>query len=256
MQHPWIRPSWPPAGVSAIMTTREGGVSHGPYASMNLGAHVGDDPAAVAHNRELLAQALSARLVFLKQVHGCEVITLTPQRLSALSAQPEAEADASVSKTPGVACVVLVADCLPVLFCSHDGRVVAAAHAGWRGLAAGVLEHTVRVLCEQAQCSPDGIYAWLGPCIGPRSFEVGPEVRAAFLLGDPEPSIVAELFRPGSRPDHWWADLPGLAQVRLRRLGLRNIESDPGCTVRDSQFFSYRRDGITGRMAAAICIRN
>ncbi len=249
----WIVPDWPlPPGVQAICTTRAGGVSGGPYASLNLGDHVGDGAAAVAANRRIFAAALQARPVFMQQVHGNAVATLSP-------ATPDGvQADACVTTDPGIACTIMVADCLPVLLATADGRVVGAAHAGWRGLAGsageGVLEAACRALWAAAGAGAADTLAWLGPCIGPRAFEVGPEVKAAFEATDPG---CAALFTPHGN-GKWLADLPGLARRRLRSLGVERIHGNDGgtawCTVADpSRFFSHRRDrGISGRLAAAI----
>jgi polyphenol oxidase len=236
------------ASAGAWCSPREGGVSIGPFESLNLGTAVGDDPAAVAENRRRFAQRLEgARPVWLKQVHGVRVVRLDADDLE----RPPLEADAAWTDRPGIACTVQVADCLPVLFSTADGRAVAAAHAGWRGLAAGVLESTVAVLGQGAGAAPGEIHAWLGPCIGPKHFEVGPEVAEAFAAD-------AQHLRFHPRPDgdaRWLADLPALARARLRRAGLHpaRISGGAWCTVAEpSRFFSYRRDRVTGRFAAAV----
>jgi len=259
------RPDWPaPAGVRALFTTRAGGASRAPFDTLNLGDHVGDDPQAVAANRATLASALGARPVFLQQVHGTAV-----SRLSA-SMPDGTEADACLSAEPGLACTVMVADCLPVLFADGQGSQVAAAHAGWRGLAGtagrGVLETTFDAWVTQAQQrqpqrSREALAAdtlvWLGPCIGPSAFEVGPEVRAAFLATDPAAAGCFTALPAGK----WLADLAALARRRLQALGIERVHgNDSGaswCTVgQASDFFSHRRDAIrlgsTGRMAACI----
>ena len=237
-----------------MFTTRAGGVSAAPYDSMNLGDHVGDLPAKVAANRAVLRKATGSRAVFLQQVHGKEVLTLDG------ATDDGRQADACVTKEAGVACTIMVADCLPVLLASEDGTVVAGAHAGWRGLAGqdgqGVLETVHAVMEADART-----LAWLGPCIGPSAFEVGAEVKAAFEAFHPE---AFRLFVPLG-PGKYLADLPGLARLRLLALGLNRIYgndgSDAWCTVRNpSRFFSHRRDagpsgngfGTTGRMAACI----
>jgi hypothetical protein len=240
-----MRPDWP-APVGAWCSERAGGVSAGPFDSLNLGAAVGDDPDAVAENRRRFAAALGgAQPVWLRQVHGARVLRLTAADLAA----PLPDADAAWTDQPGIACTVQVADCLPVLFAAPDGRAVAAAHAGWRGLAGGVLDETVAALCEGTGVEPAGLLAWLGPCIGPEAFEVGPEVRAAFEAD-------AQHLRYQPRPDgdpRWRADLAALARARLQRLGLAQISDGRWCTVSTpSRFFSYRRDGRTGRFAAAV----
>ncbi len=259
-----IRPQWPaPAGIVALMSTRAGGVSAAPFDSLNLrppalGGDGMDVPAAVLQNQQRFAAALGAQPVWLHQVHGADVLRLTTAHLQGGLALPCA--DASICTEPGIACTVLVADCLPVLFCSGDGRVVGAAHAGWRGLAAGVLDNTVSTLCAAAGCAPAQLLAWLGPCIGPAAFEVGADVLAAFGA-DPERLSLAGavLFRPNPRADgslRWRADLPGLARQRLVGLGLKSVQGGSWCTVEDhSRFFSFRREPRTGRMAAAIAIR-
>ncbi len=238
-------PDWPaPARVRALMSLRGGGVSAAPYDSLNLGDHVGDDGAAVLRNRALLAGQSGAAPVFMQQVHGTAV-----ERLPSPHAVPVA--DACMSLQPGLACTVMVADCLPVLFCDTAGRAVAAAHAGWRGLGAGVLEQTVAALRDAV---PQARWlAWLGPCIGPTAFEVGDEVRAAFLA---QSTGAADCFR-GHSACKWLADLPALARLQLAALGLQGIHgndgSAPWCTVSDaSRFFSHRRDRVSGRMAACI----
>lgn len=238
---------WPaPAGVGAWMTTRHGGVSAGPYASLNLATQVGDDPAAVAENRSRLARAVGAQPLWLQQVHGGRVVDAGAVRDGI--AEP---ADAMVALEAGLACTVLVADCLPVLFCTRDGRGVAAAHAGWRGLVAGVLARTVQTLARRADSRPDDLLAWLGPCIGPRQFEVGEDVRAAFGEAG------AVHFSPHVRRDGspgWLCDLTALARQQLREAGVQGIHGGGWCTVEQrSGFFSFRRDRVCGRMAAVVC---
>lgn len=235
------------------MSGRTGGVSRAPYDSLNLGVHVGDEPAHVQRNRERFAAAVGMPLARLQQVHGANVVTLqTPWPVS-----PAVQADASATTQPGLACEVQVADCLPVLFADVRGRVVAAAHAGWRGLAAGVLEATLQRCCELAEVVPQDIEAWLGPCIGPTQFEVGADVLAGFGV-EPLPGVAQRHFMPrGEVLGKWWADLPGLARERLVRAGVGGIRGNDGstdwCTVQQaSRFFSFRRDGVTGRMSAAI----
>ncbi|MBV7454777.1 laccase domain-containing protein [Acidovorax sp. sif1233] len=276
----WLVPDWPlPPGVHALCTTRAGGVSLPPYDSLNLGTHVGDDPAAVRANRLRLQSALEGvtagtRPVFLSQVHGDGVVQLdggTPNGI---------EADACVAAVPAVACTIMVADCLPVLFAHRSGRAVAAAHAGWRGLAGvdgqGVLESVFKrfVALAQADQARDAIkieailplqgvaqdtLAWLGPCIGPQAFEVGPEVRAAFC--DTAPAL-QDCFAPsGHASGKYLCDLAGLARRRLQALGITHVHGNDGtppwCTVTNaSRFFSHRRDsaalGGSGRFAACI----
>lgn len=248
---PLLQPAWPSLpGVGAAMSGREGGVSTGPWHRLNLGAACGDRPEAVARNRRRFSAALGATPVWLRQVHGCGVLHLADDR-------PRDEpADAAWTTQRGVACTVLVADCLPVLLARGDGAVVAAAHAGWRGLAAGVLETTVAALADGTGTSTQALRAWLGPCIGPQAFEVGVDVLEAFgfTAAAPGPHFVARP-RPDGSP-RWLADLPALARARLLALGLpaAAVHTHGGCTVGSpSAFFSYRRDGrASGRMAAAI----
>lgn len=235
----FLIPDWPlPAGVQALCTTRRGGGSRGPWAAFNLGDHVGDDPAAVAANRARLARRLPEPPLWLRQVHGVGVA-------DADHAAGVPEADAAVARRPGRVCAVLTADCLPVLFCDTAGQVVAAAHAGWRGLCSGVLEATVRAMAVP----PSTLLAWLGPAIGAAAFEVGGEVRSAFLARDPE----AETAFVRGAGDRWLADLYALARLRLRAAGLVSVSGGGLCTVGDAErWFSYRRDGVTGRMATLI----
>ncbi len=242
----WLRPDWPvPEGVRAVFTLRSGGVSAEPYASLNVGAHVGDDSEAVAENRRRIAAAfdLPSEPHWLSQVHGNRVIRLGP------AANPDLEADAVVTGEAGPVCVIQVADCLPVLFAARDGSVVGAAHAGWRGLAAGVLEHTVAALGTP----PAQLLVWIGPGIGPANFEVGPEVREVFIGAIPDARAEAEAaFVPNAR-GRWQCDLPALARLRLAALGVTGVFGEPWCTFAESEnFFSFRRDGRTGRMAALI----
>ncbi|MFT3811815.1 MAG: peptidoglycan editing factor PgeF [Acidovorax sp.] len=251
-----FEPDWPaPPGVRALCTTREGGVSAAPFDSLNLGDHVGDDPAAVQANRAALARAVGARPVFLRQVHGTQVVHL------GADTSDGTEADACISAQPGVACTIMVADCLPVLLAHRGGRVVAAAHAGWRGLADGVLEAVFERFwpLDQAGQALDATetIAWLGPCIGPRAFEVGPEVRAAFCGRDAGAAACFAAHGGGK----YLADLAGLARRRLAQLGVTavygNDGSAPWCTVGNAaRFFSHRRDtralGGSGRLAACV----
>lgn len=240
----WIVPDWPaPAGVRALLTTRSGGVSVAPYASLNLGDHVGDDPAAVAANRLRLRRVLvgAGDPVWLEQVHGTRVVDAALERAGAAPAK----ADAAFARRPGVCCVVMTADCLPVLFCDTAGSVVAAAHAGWRGLCAGVLEQTVAAMAVPA-CT---LLAYLGPAIGPQAFVVGDEVRAAFVAHD---ALAAAAFSPQAA-GKWLADIYLLARQRLAACGVDQVYGGTWCTVSDAdRFFSYRRDGRTGRMASLI----
>ena len=240
-------PDWEaPAGVRALSTTRGGGVSASPWQSFNLGDHVGDDPRAVAANRALLRHELPAEPAWLSQVHGVRCV-------DAATAKPGEQADAAFTRQRGVVCAVLTADCLPLLLCDQRATVVGVAHAGWRGLAAGVIEATVAAMEEPGE----RLMAWLGPAIGPQAFEVGGEVREIFLAAD---SGAAQAFAAAA-DGKWLCDIYRLARRRLQALGIRRVAGAvPGdiaahnfCTVNDAQrWFSYRRDGVTGRMASLI----
>ena len=242
-----IRPDWPaPARVQACFTSRVGGVSDGVFAGPNLGAHVDDDPRRVAENRRQLREKLqlTQEPIWLTQVHGTNVYRVQ----TADQAQPEAPppADAAVTRLPAVPLTVMTADCLPVLFCDQAGSVVATAHAGWRGLCEGVLEQTVAAMGAPSS----EILAWLGPAIGSSAFEVGDEVRAAFLAQD---RAAAEAFVPGASRGKWLADLYRLARQRLNGVGVTQIYGGQHCTFSDpTRFYSYRRDGQTGRMSGLI----
>ena len=238
--HPdWIFPDWPaPANVKAFITTRAGGVSEGPYASFNLGLRTDDDPRATAANRQRLGVALPQPPKWLRQVHGANVVMA-----DGLASMPEA--DASTARLPETVCAVLVADCVPVLLADRQGTTVAIAHAGWRGLAAGVIENTV----DRMETDPQTLLAYLGPGIGPGAFEVGADVRDAFLAGDAQAEAA---FRPHAS-GKWLADLFLLARRRLARAGVGAVYGGGLCTYSDAQrFFSHRRDRTTGRMAAVI----
>ena len=251
----WLRPAGLPPQVGAAMSTRNGGASLRPWNRMNLGARVGDDADAVARNRQAFAQAIGAAPVFLDQVHGTRVVRLDARDVAGTAVLHKA--DASLTTEPGIACTVLVADCLPVLFAAPEGRAVAAVHAGWRGLAGGVVEAALGALCEAAQCNPGDVHVWLGACIGPRQFEVGPDVLQAFGADPDRPHPQRFVRCEGNGGRKWLADLPQLARDRLHAAGARAVSGGAWCTVEDaSRFFSYRRDGITGRMAAAIWIRH
>jgi len=239
-----LLPNWPvPAVIRAAFTLRTGGVSRPPFDDFNIAAHVGDDPRAVVENRRRLRDRLSlpAEPAWLEQVHGQRVIDLDRQT----SLEALGPADGAVTRTAGRICVIQVADCMPVLLAARDGSAVGAAHAGWRGLAGGVLEAAVR-----AMSTPTAeLLAWLGPAIGQRHFEVGAEVRAAFLAVDAGASVA---FSPNER-GRWQCDLHGLARRRLAALGVNAVFGGDWCTFADrGRFFSYRRDGRCGRMAALI----
>jgi YfiH family protein len=248
-----IVPGWDvDARVGALMTTRLGGVSAAPWDTLNLGKSSGDDADAVASNRARVAVTSGVTHVYMSQVHGDRVL-----KLDSSTAQGTHTADAAWTDQPGLACTVMVADCLPVLLAAAQARAVGAAHAGWRGLAGGVVERTVDAVCKGASCEPRDLVAWLGPCIGPDAFEVGPDVLEAF---DTEPApVTGARFRYQPRADgqaRWRADLAGLARDRLHAIGVQRVGGGIWCTVTDrSRFFSFRRDGVTGRMAACIWIR-
>ena len=245
----WIVPENLPVGVGAVVTTRAGGVSVSPWDSMNVGTAVGDDPRSVRENRRRLADAMRATPVFMRQVHGINVADLDAGGMDA-----EPQADAAVCSTPGIACTVQIADCLPVLLAAPAARGVAAAHAGWRGLAGGVIEAAVHALCERAGCAPRELWAWLGPSIGPSCFEVGRDVLEAFRadVQRADPMRFRATGTDGDAPK-WLANLPQLARDRLGALGVGPIGGGRWCTVLDrSRFFSFRRDRVTGRMVAAI----
>jgi YfiH family protein len=234
----WIEADWPaPNGVRAVTTLRHKGVSSGVYASFNLAGHVGDNPDSVAENRRRLREslALPADPVWLRQVHGTRVVRA--------EAADGAEADASHTRQAGVICAVLTADCLPLVLCDRDGSSLAAVHAGWRGLAAGVIEATIDLM------RADAPIAWLGPAIGPAAFQVGNEVRESFLRRAP---ALDSAFRAQGN-EKWLADLYGLARFLLRQSGVRDVYGGSFCTYSEPErFFSYRRDGRTGRMATLI----
>lgn len=236
----WVFPDWQPhPRVRALVTTRAGGVSEGSWAGLNLGAHVGDDCERVLHNRALLRSVLPAEPVWLNQVHGVAVV-------DAATANGVPDADASVAFESGVVCVVMTADCLPVLFADDQGTVVAAAHAGWKGLLNGVLEETV----VSMGVPPSRLSAWMGPAIGPNAFEVGDEVRRAFVETMPS---AAGCFKAGRVPGKWMADLFALARLRLEAAGVKQIAGGGDCTFsQPERYFSYRRDRVTGRMASLV----
>jgi YfiH family protein len=238
---------WPaPSHIKTAVSTREGGVSLPPYAGLNLGSHVNDSPDAVAQNRQLFKQQakMPAEPLWLNQVHGTNCVVLEQTYFSA----GPVNADASTTKTKGLVSVVLTADCLPVLFCDAAGTQVAAAHAGWRGLVDGVLEQTVAQFAE-----PTTVMAWLGPAIGPTAFEVGDEVRLAFIEKDVKAD--AAFIAVPNKTGKWLADLYQLARLRLNACGVAKVYGGGFCTYTDSHdFYSYRRDGQTGRMASCIWI--
>ena len=244
MNHDWIVPDWPaPANVKALITTRSGGVSAGPRATLNLGYKAGDDPAAVAQNRARVETLLPQPPRWLAQTHGTRVVDA-----DTLTGTPEA--DASVAHNAGTVCTIMIADCLPVLFTNRSGTRVAAAHAGWRGLSGGVIANTVQALMDAGD-EPADLLAYIGPGIGPAAFEVGTDVHEAFTARDAQTAAAFVAHAPGK----WLADLFTLARYALRRAGLAPAQIFGGglCTYSDPQrFYSYRRDKTTGRMAAFI----
>lgn len=239
--HDWLIPDWPaPANVRACVTTRSGGVSAAPFDSFNLGDHVEDDPAAVASNRQHLVEALGCQPAWLRQVHGIVVAEADPAIVI--------EADGNWTATPGIACTAMTADCLPALFCDRAGTRVAAAHAGWRGLAGGVLEATVQAL----GVAPHELLVWLGPAIGPAAFEVGAEVREAFVRQHAE---AVSAFLPSVNADKFMADIYQLARIRLAAIGVTAVSGGGLCTYNDPRFYSYRRSARTGRFASLIWLQ-
>ncbi len=236
----WIVPDWPaPARIKACVTTRRGGVSQVPFDTFNLGDHVGDDPVAVACNRRVLADTLGCRPAWMSQVHSTVAVEADPERAL--------EADACWTARAGIACAVLTADCLPVLFCDRDGTRVAAAHAGWRGLAGGILEATIEALAVPA----DQLLVWLGPAISPAVFEVGPEVREAFVAQHPE---AVDAFVPSANAGRLLGDLYALARIRLAAHGVTAVHGGGLCTFSEPRFYSYRRAPRTGRLASLVWI--
>lgn len=243
-------PEWnAPANVGALVTLRAGGTSPAPYddgqggGGLNLGTHVGDDPALVAANRARLRRLLPQEPAWLSQVHSPDVV-------DAAEVSAKTQADASFSTKPGTVCVMMTADCLPVLFSDREGKIVGAAHAGWRGLAEGVLENTVTAM--QARGAKD-VLAWMGPAIGPEQFEVGAEVREAFMAKNPDAEAAFRAYE--GRPGKYLADIYLLARQRLQRAGVTDITGGGLCTVTDPRFYSYRRDKTTGRMASLIWLK-
>ncbi len=247
----FIVPKWPaPANVHALQTTRKAGYSLAPYNSLNFGTHVKDNPMHVAQNRQLLSQLLPSEPVWLNQVHGIEVVDAANTNCVDINCIPSA--DASFTTQKNVVCVAMTADCLPVLLCDKAGSVVAAVHAGWRGLCDGVLEASIHELCRTAQLKPADLMAWLGPAIGPKAFEVGAEVRAQFVGKDKNAASAFKL-----QGNKFLANIYQLATLRLNNLGVAHIYGggydEDFCTFSDEErFFSYRRDGDTGRMATLI----
>jgi polyphenol oxidase len=263
-----LQPAWRVSPrVRALVTTRNGGVSLPPFGrwqdgvaqpgGLNLGFLSGDDPDHVAQNRaRLMALTGASHAAWLKQIHGADVMNANDVLAKAQAGAPIVEADASVTNTSGTICVVMIADCMPVLLCDAQGRAVGAAHAGWRGLAAGVVEKTAQRVAELAGAPAASLNAYLGPCIGPDAFEVGADVRDAFMndVDGTQREATAKAFvaRPDI-PGKYFANLPALARLRLERLGITQISGGDACTVTERErFYSYRRDRVTGRMAAMI----
>jgi len=247
-----FKPDWSsPSNIGALVTNREGGVSSSPFASFNLGDHVGDAIVNVQANRAILRQSLPSYPIWLNQVHGIAVSTPSDRLVNPTVV---IEADAAVTNTPGEVLAIMTADCLPVLFASKDGKVIGAAHAGWRGACNGVLENTVsQMLALEPGLIAKDLLVWLGPAIGSQSFEVGEEVLQAFIQSGQE--IPSEAFKPiFKKPGKYLADLYLLAKSRLNALGIVSIDGGTFCTYQDHRFFSYRRDGVTGRFASLIWI--
>ena len=248
-----ITPDWPaPDNVFAAMTTRLGGVSVVPYDSLNMGYATADDRANVAQNERLVAASLkvaTSAIRWVYQVHGVDVHHAEALPLNEPLGATTIQGDAIVSQTPGLVCGIKVADCMPVLFAANDGSAVGATHAGWRGLSGGVLERTV----AQMRCKAENIVAWLGPCIGPNAFEVGEDVRQAFVDYD---AAAEKFFAPRAEQGKFLCDMFGLALLRLNSIGVTQIAVSGRCTVSEPEFFySHRRDKVTGRMAAFVSIK-
>ena len=247
-----IIPNWPaPKNVHALQTTRDGGASLAPYDSFNLGGHVGDKPIHLAHNRQLLSQHLPSEPVWLNQVHGVNVLHL--DEMVAANTNCLLDADASYTSRKNVVCVTMTADCLPILLCDQAGTAVASIHAGWRSLCDGVIEATVR----QMPVKSNQLMAWLGPAIGPNAFEVGTEVRAQFRAKNAQAELAFKKCSKNQEQDKWLADIYKIATQRLNNLGITQIYGggidQDFCTFsQKQQFFSFRRDGHTGRMATLI----
>ena len=243
-----------PRQIKAMITNRHGGFSQPPFDSLNLGLHVGDDPATVRKNRDALKAVLPNEPIWLNQVHGTQVIDADASKESKGACSDVPSADASVTTTPGRVLAIMTADCLPVLLASRDGKVVGAAHAGWRGLAAGVIEQTVALMrskqIQQSQTQIE-ILAYLGPAIGPHAFEVGSEVRDIFMAQNPASAACFEQLQEKGK---YLADIYGLACLRLNALGIEHIEGGGECTLQNPDYFSYRRDQQTGRMGSFIWI--
>lgn len=247
----FIIPNWPaPANVHALQANRHKGHSHSPYDSLNFGMHVKDNPIHVAQNRQLLSQFLPSEPVWLNQTHSVSVV-------DAANTHCVPDADASFTTHENVVCVIMTADCLPVLLCDKAGSIVVAVHAGWRGLCDGALEASIDAACRTAQIKPNDLMAWLGPAIGPNAFEVGSEVREQFIAKDAQAALAFKKHGDYQKQDKWLCDIYKIATQRLNNLGVTQIYGggidENFCTFNQrEQFFSYRRDGVTGRMATLI----
>jgi YfiH family protein len=249
MSKAWIRPEWQVhPQIHALITNREGGLSLAPYASLNLGSHVGDAPEAVKENRAILRKHLPSEPVWLNQVHGIAVFDA-----DAWDGQSIPSADAVITTQVNRVLSIMTADCLPVLLVSTDARVIGAAHAGWRGLCAGVIEATVIAMRSKLSDPDLEVQAYLGPAIGPKAFEVGAEVRDAFIKQNAKSDLA---FQPSHNHGKYLADIYQLARLRLHALGVNDIRGGEACTYQDQQFFSYRRDQVTGRLASLLWIGN
>jgi polyphenol oxidase len=246
-----IIPNWPaPVNVKALQTKRTGGVSLAPYDSLNFGSHVNDNPMHVAQNRQLLSQFLPSEPVWLNQTHSIEVV-------NAANTSCAPTADASFTTQKNVVCVVMTADCLPVLLCDKAGKIVVAVHAGWRGLCDGAMEASIDAACRAAQIKPADLMAWLGPAIGPNAFEVGGEVRAQFMAQDGQAEAAFKPHGDNQKQDKWFCNIYQITAQRLNNVGITQIygggiDTDFCTFTQKEQFFSYRRDGVTGRMASLI----
>jgi polyphenol oxidase len=252
----FILPNWPaPANVHALQTNRDAGCSLAPYNSLNFGTHVKDNPIHVAQNRQALSQLLPSEPVWLNQTHSTNIINAGVVDAANTTCAPDA--DASFSTKKNVVCVIMTADCLPVLLCDKAGTIVVAVHAGWRGLCDGALEASIDAACRAAQIMPTDLMAWLGPAIGPNAFEVGAEVRAQFMAQDGQAEAAFKPHGENQKQDKWFCNIYQIATQRLNNLGITQIygggiDTDFCTFTQKEQFFSYRRDGDTGRMASLI----
>ena len=247
MSESWMKPHWQThSAIASLITTRNGGVSQPPYDTLNLGAHVGDDSRSVDANRQILGQYLPGKPLWLEQVHGTEVFDADHWDETSVPV-----ADAAVTTKPQRVLCIMTADCLPVLLASRGGEVIGVAHAGWRGLAAGIIEKTIQKMRQKVHQDIE-IQAIFGPAIGPESFQVGQEVKDIFEQQDSKSS---QAFKPCSESMKYWADIYQLAKLRLKSQGVEQVDGADRCTVKESCFYSYRRDHITGRMASLLWIK-